>query len=56
MTPEILIPHEYKGEKLPYGSYLVIRKDGKTHLETYNGTGWAYNHKVIKYYYLPKIN
>lgn len=56
MKPQILTPHEYKGEKLEYGRYLVIRKDGKTHLEVFNGSGWAYNHKVIQYYYLPKIH
>ena len=42
--------------ELEYGRYLVVRKDGKKHLETWNGTGWAYNHSVIEWYYLPKID
>ena len=33
-----------------YGKYLVYRKDGKIHLETWNGSGWAYNESVIEYY------
>lgn len=33
-----------------YGKYIVCRKDGKIHLETWNGTGWAYNHNEIRYY------
>ncbi len=33
-----------------YGKYLVVRKDGKTHWETWNGSGWAYNEKVIRYW------
>ena len=32
------------------GKYLVVRKDGKKHWETWNGSGWAYNGKVIKYW------
>ncbi len=43
------------GQKLEYGKYLVIRKDGKIHFEVYNGTGWAYNEKVITHFYLPKV-
>ncbi|HMT01790.1 MAG TPA: hypothetical protein PKD00_00530 [Burkholderiales bacterium] len=54
-TPPAFIPTEYTGQKLDYGKYLVVRKDGKVHFETYNGTGWAYNHKVITHFYLPKI-
>lgn len=42
--------------RLPYGRYLVVRKDGKRHLETYNGTGWAYNDNVITHYYTPKVD
>ncbi len=38
------------------GRYLIVRKDGKTHLETFNGTGFAYNDNSIKYYYLPPIS
>ena len=33
-----------------YGKYLICRKDGKIHWETWNGSGWAYNHNVIKYW------
>lgn len=32
------------------GKYLVCRKDGKIHWETWNGSGWAYNHKVITHW------
>ena len=54
--PKEYTRHEYTGETLPYGKYLVVRIDGKTHFEVYNGTGWAYNNKVIAYYYLPAIS
>ena len=37
-------------EKIPCDKYLVQRKDGKIHFEDYNGTGWAYNDKVITHY------
>lgn len=30
--------------------YLVQRKDGKIHFETWNGSGWAYNENSIKYF------
>ena len=30
-----------------YGKYFVHRKDGKVHLETWNGSGFAYNNNVI---------
>ena len=33
-----------------YGKYLIIRKDGKIHWETWNGSGWAYNHNEIRYW------
>lgn len=61
MELPILKPVEYKDTPLhkatiEYGKYLVVRKDGKKHLETFNGTGWAYNHNTIVAYYLPKIN
>ena len=47
--------HEYNNQKLEYGKYIVVRKDGKKHIETYNNTGWAYNNDSIKYFYLPKF-
>lgn len=33
-----------------YGKYLIRRKDGKVHWETWNGSGWAYNHNEIRYW------
>lgn len=33
-----------------YGKYLICRKDGKIHWETWNGSGWAYNHKEIRFW------
>jgi len=33
-----------------YDKYLICRKDGKIHWETWNGSGWAYNEKAIKYW------
>ena len=33
-----------------YGKYLITRKDGKIHWETWNGSGWAYNHNEIRYW------
>ena len=33
-----------------YGKYFVHRKDGKTHWETWNGSGWAYNGNVITFW------
>lgn len=33
-----------------YGKYLVCRKDGKIHWETWNGSGWAYNHDEIRFW------
>lgn len=58
--PETLEPVLYTGiiqqkQSIEYGRYLVVRKDGKTHLETFNGTGWAYNNNSIEWYYIPKI-
>jgi hypothetical protein len=47
-------PEEKAG--IEYGTYLVVRKDGKKHLETFNGTGWAYNDNAIVAYYIPKIS
>ena len=42
----------YKLETRPpkYGKYLITRKDGKIHWETWNGGGWAYNHNEIRYW------
>jgi hypothetical protein len=42
----------YKIETRPtkYGKYLICRKDGKIHWETWNGSGWAYNHNEIRYW------
>jgi hypothetical protein len=33
-----------------YGKYLIQRKDGKIHWETWNGSGWAYNGNEIRYW------
>ena len=33
-----------------YGKYFVHRKDGKTHWETWNTSGFAYNDKVITHW------
>lgn len=33
-----------------YGKYLVFRKDGKIHWETWNGSGFAYNHNEIRFW------
>jgi len=41
-----------------YGKYFIHRKDGKVHWETCNGSGWAYNEKVITHWmeiHPPKI-
>jgi hypothetical protein len=38
-----------------HGKYLVHRKDGKVHWETWNGSGWAYNGKVITYWMEVKL-
>lgn len=61
MTFPTLIPVEYTNtpeqrKEIPYGRYLVIRKDGKRHFEIFNGTGWAYNNNSIVAYYEPKIS
>jgi hypothetical protein len=61
MTPPILTPIKYldtpeQKQYISSGRYLIVRKDGNTHTETFNGTGWAYNNKVIEYFYIPKIN
>jgi hypothetical protein len=56
LIPTIYVDTPEHKKTIQYGKYLVVRKDGKTHLETFNGTGWAYNHNTIIAYYLPKIN
>ena len=33
-----------------YGKYLICRKDGKIHWETWNGSGWSYNHNEIRFW------
>ena len=33
-----------------YGKYFIMRKDGKIHWETWNGTGFAYNNSSIIYW------
>ena len=41
-----------------YGKYFIMRKDGKVHWETWNGSGWAYNENAIikwKKIDIPKI-
>lgn len=60
-APPVLNPVKYIGTPeqkatILYGRYLVVRKGGKTHTETFNGTGWAYNNNAIEYFYLPKID
>ena len=60
ITPPSLMAIEYTGtpaqkKEIPYGRYLVMRKDGKMHLETFNGTGWAYNNNSITWFYMPAI-
>lgn len=32
------------------GKYFICRKDGKIHWETWNGSGWAYNHNEIRFW------
>lgn len=48
----MIIWKEYRPNKqtLAVARYLVQRKDGKIHFERYNGTGFAYNDKVIVKY------
>lgn len=37
------------------GRYMVLRKDGKVHFATWNGTGWAYNdNDIIGWQEVPK--
>ena len=47
-VPEIY--WNWYGQPESPGQYIVCREDGKIHLEQYNGSGWAYNGKVIKYW------
>lgn len=60
MELPILTPVMYENtpehkNTIEYGRYLVVRKDGKKHLEVFNNTGWVYNNNSIVAYYLPKI-
>jgi hypothetical protein len=43
-------PDKKSSHPTEYGSYFVQRINGKIHLEIWNGTGWAYNHKVITHW------
>jgi hypothetical protein len=59
--PPIFKPVRYSGDPeqkatIKYGRYLVVRKDGKRHIETFNGTGWAYNENAIIAFYLPMFS
>lgn len=36
------------------GKYLVCRKDGKIHWETWSTSGWAYNHNSITHWAVIK--
>ena len=42
--------NEESHPKKPGIKYLIHRKDGKVHWETWNGTNWAYNGAVITHY------
>lgn len=56
-TPPTYVAQPYKPNMdLETGRYLVVRKDGKTHKEMYNGTGFAYSNNNITHFYLPKID
>jgi len=42
--------YNIKTHPTEYGKYLVVRKDGKIHWETWNMSGWAYNNNsIVKY-------
>ena len=47
--------HETLSKPNDFGKYIVVRKDGKIHFETWNGTGWAYNQNSITHFYKPAI-
>lgn len=55
LTPIKYTPNVQQNKNIEYGQYLVVRKDDKKHLETFNDTGWAYNDNSITAYYVPKI-
>lgn len=46
------VPYDFVISNRPpsYGRYLVCRKDGKVHWETWNGVSWAYNNDEIRYW------
>jgi hypothetical protein len=43
-------PNDEKTHPKTYGKYLVCRKDGKIHWETWNNNTWAYNQETIRYW------
>lgn len=48
------IPYDWKpypaNKPDKYGKYLIMRKDGKIHWETWNNLNWAYNSDVITHF------
>lgn len=57
---DVFVPINYTGSEseksmLKKGVYLVELKDGERYLETFNGTGWAYNNELIVKFWLPRI-
>lgn len=56
LTPVKYTKHPDQKNTIPSGRYLVVRKDGKKHMEVFNGSGFAYNDNDIEYFYIPKIN
>lgn len=53
LTPITWVKYdEFNPDTYPnvYGKYIIVRKDGKYHFETWNGSGWAYNGNVIRYW------
>ena len=55
MIPVNFIDTPEHKKTIEYGRYLVVRKDGKKHMEVWNNVCWAYNHNSIVAYYLPPI-
>lgn len=50
--------NDSRSHPIEYDRYFVCRKDGKIHLETWNTSGWAYNHNEIRFwaYIISPIN